>query len=106
MIFKWKLITLVLAILLIVLLGVFSQLLQTINNIPEITADKTYIMPLLKQVNTQSVQTLNQTNNLIKGITVASDYEEVYFEWNAATPLFSTQGALNLTSLLTSINNH
>lgn len=59
MIFKWKLITLVLAILLIVLIGVFSQLLQTINNIPDITADKTYIMPLLKQVNEQSVQTLN-----------------------------------------------
>ena len=59
MIFKWKLITLVLAILLIVLIGAFSQLLQTINNIPDITSDKTYIMPLLKQVNEQSVQTLN-----------------------------------------------
>lgn len=106
MLFKWKLITLVLAIVLIVLIGVFSQLLQTINNLPDITADKTYIMPLLKQLNSQSVQTLAQANNLIKGITVASDYEEVYFEWNAATLLFSNQGSLNLTSLLVTINNH
>ena len=75
MLFKWKLITLVLAIVLIVLIGVFSQLLQTINNLPVITADKTYILPLLQQLNSQSVQTLAQSNNLIKGITVASDYQ-------------------------------
>jgi uncharacterized membrane protein (Fun14 family) len=75
MLFKWKLITLVLAIVLIVLIGVFSQLLQTINNLPVITADKTYIVPLLQQLNSQSVQTLAQANNLIKGITVASDYK-------------------------------
>jgi hypothetical protein len=43
---------------------------------------------------------------MIKGITVASDYEEVYFEWNAATLLFFSQGPLNVTNLLTSINNH
>jgi len=75
LLFKWKLITLVLAILLIVLIGVFSQLLQTINNLPTVTSDKSYVMPLLGQVQTQSVQTLAQANNLISGITKSSDLQ-------------------------------
>lgn len=106
LLFKWKLITLLLAIVLIVLIGVFSQLLQSINNIPDITADKTYIVPMMKQLSTQSVQTLTQANNLIAGITVSSDSQQAFFEWNDASQLYFVQGSLSLADLITSINNN
>ena len=36
LLFRWKLITIVLAILFIVLVGLFSQFLKDINNLPDV----------------------------------------------------------------------
>lgn len=72
LIFRWKLITLALSIIFIVCLGIFSQLLRTVNELPDVTTDKSYILPLLKGVASQTVPAITQVgqvDNLIKGIS-------------------------------------
>ena len=67
--FKWKLITITFGILFIVLVGLFSQFLKDINNLPDVEGDKTYLVPLLTQTNTQTVNTVGHASNLIRAIT-------------------------------------
>ena len=74
--FRWKLVTILLAIVFIVLVGVFSQLLKSINNLPDERPDKSFIVPLLATVNPSFVPTLTQANFLLKGVyTAAGDGE-------------------------------
>lgn len=79
MLFRWKLITLGLAILCIVLLGVFSQLLKSINGLPDVQQDRSYIVPLLHLVNPQFLSTLTNANNMLAGITTTSDQDNEFF---------------------------
>ena len=65
------------------MIGLFSQFLKDINNLPDVVSDKSYLIPLLNQINPSTVTTLNQANNLVNGITITSDYEGQYFEWNS-----------------------
>ena len=73
MLFRWKLITIALAIIFIIMLGVFSQFLKDINNLPDITSDKSYLVSVLNSVNSSAVNTLTHASNLMKGITATSD---------------------------------
>lgn len=68
MIFRWKLITLGLSILFIVLVGGFSQILKAVNNLPDVTQDRSFVLPLLKDVSNLAVPSVQQANNLVAGI--------------------------------------
>lgn len=68
MIFRWKLITLGLSILFIVLVGGFSQILKAVNNLPDVTQDRSFILPLLQDVSDLAVPTVQQASNLVAGI--------------------------------------
>ena len=50
MLFRWKLVTILLAIIFIILVGVFSQYLKSINNLPKVESDNTYVVPLLGSI--------------------------------------------------------
>ena len=77
--FRWKLITIALAIIFIILLGVFSQYLTQLTSLPDVDSDKSYIVSLLNQVNSESVVTLAHASNLIKGITATADNNGLNF---------------------------
>lgn len=68
LIFRWKLITLGLSILFIVLVGGFSQILKAVNNLPDVTQDRSFILPLLQDVSDLAVPTVQQAGNLVAGI--------------------------------------
>ena len=68
LIFRWKLITLGLSILFIVLVGGFSQILKAVNNLPDVTQDRSFVLPLLKDASDLAVPAVQQANNLITGI--------------------------------------
>lgn len=61
-------------------------------------------MPLLRQVDSQSISTLTQASNIIRSITEKSDQEEVYFEWNRAEQLYQNQTTIDIRSLKSGIN--
>ena len=102
--FRWKLITIALAIIFIILLGVFSQYLTQLTSLPDVDSDKSYIVSLLNQVNSESVVTLAHASNLIKGITATADNNGLNVEWNSASSLFS--GNLLAEDVLTKIKGH
>lgn len=103
LIFKWKLITLGLSILFIVLVGAFSQILKAVNNLPDVGNDKSFIVPLLQQaVSTPALSTVQQANLLIKGITAGMDSYGQGYSWNRASLIYdysSLQGNIDLTVL-------
>ena len=74
MLFRWKLVTILLAIIFIILVGVFSQYLKSINNLPKVESDNTYVVPLLGSISSQAVVTLLHAKNMVKGITLASNH--------------------------------
>lgn len=73
MIFRWKLVTLGLAIVFIVLVGVFSQILKAINQLPTVNYDTSFVVPLVNQLNDQAVPSVTQVSNLLSGITASYD---------------------------------
>jgi hypothetical protein len=66
------------------MIGVFSQFLKDINNLPDVQSDKTYIVPLLAAIDTPAVTTIKEAYNLVKGVTVSADHSEEYFQLNSA----------------------
>jgi hypothetical protein len=102
-IFRWKLITLALSIVFIVCLGIFSQLLRSINELPDVNVDKSFITPMLKQLSPQATPTVRQVQNLIKGISFNAESKGNYYQWNRATLLASydvtTLANLNVANL-------
>jgi hypothetical protein len=79
LLFRWKLVTILLAIIFIILVGVFSQYLKSINNLPKVESDNTYVVPLLGSIDSQAVVTLVHAKNMVKGITLASSQAEEHF---------------------------
>lgn len=84
-IFRWKLITLALSIVFIVCLGIFSQLLRSLNELPDVSVDKSFIVPMVQQLSPQATPTIKQVQNLIKGISYNSESQGNYYQWNRAT---------------------
>lgn len=68
LLFKWKLITIFLAIVFIVLVGLFSQFLNNYTNLPGEQHDFSYVLPLIRRLNPKFVGTLAEVNNLVKGV--------------------------------------
>jgi len=71
LLFKWKLVTILLTILFIVLVGLFSQYLKNINNLPTLEGDNTFAVPLLAEVNPESVTTAAEATNLVISVIAA-----------------------------------
>jgi hypothetical protein len=107
LIFRWKLVTLALSIIFIVCLGIFSQLLRSINELPDVNVDKSFIIPMLQQVSNQAVPNIRQVQSLIKGISSSSESQGTYFQWNKASLLASYDSVklltLNVTDLQSAI---
>lgn len=107
MIFRWKLITLGLSILFIVLVGGFSQILKAVNNLPDVTQDRSFVLPLLKDVSDLAVPSVQQANNLVAGIGSSISATQDEYMFNRATLLFNypRKDALNINSVVQAINN-
>lgn len=107
MIFRWKLITLGLSILFIVLVGGFSQILKAVNNLPDVTQDRSFVLPLLKDVSDLAVPTVQQANNLVTGIGSSISATQDEYMFNRATLLFNYPGkdTLDINSVVQGINN-
>jgi len=75
MLFRWKLVTILLAIIFIILVGVFSQYLKSINNLPNVESDSTYLVPLLGSISTEAVVSLVHAKNMVNGITLTSKHD-------------------------------
>lgn len=107
MIFRWKLITLGLSILFIVLVGGFSQILKAVNNLPDVTQDRSFVLPLLKDVSDLAVPTVQQANNLVTGIGSSISATQDEYMFNRATLLFNYPGkdTLDINSVVQAINN-
>lgn len=107
MIFRWKLITLGLSILFIVLVGGFSQILKAVNNLPDVTQDRSFVLPLLKDVSDLAVPTVQQANNLVAGIGSSISATQDEYMFNRATLMFNYPGkdALDINSVVQAINN-
>lgn len=82
MLFKWKLITIFLAILFIVLVGLFSQFLRNYTSLPGEQHDFSYVVPLIRKLNPQFVSTLAEVNNLVKGIAAGMQDSSQFMEYN------------------------
>lgn len=50
LLFRWKLLTIVLAIVFVIMIGLFSQFLKQYNERPEVQGDSSFVLPLLTQV--------------------------------------------------------
>ena len=106
MIFRWKLVTLGLSIVFIILVGVFSQILKATNSLPDLAYDRSFLLPLLQQASSTAIPSVLEANDLVTGITATLDATESDYEWNRATLLFNhspTSPPLSLTALLAAI---
>lgn len=104
LIFRWKLITLGLSIFLIVLIGVFSQLLKIINQLPDVTVDQTFVLPLIQKINENSISKIENINNLIKGITSGLSENGVSYQWNRADLLYRYDTSISMETINSQIS--
>lgn len=78
MLFRWKLITIFLAIVFIVLVGLFSQFLKNYTSLPPEQHDYSYIVPLMNSINQQFMGSLAEANNLVKGVAAGAQSNSEY----------------------------
>lgn len=106
LIFRWKLITLGLSIVFIILVGAFSQILKSINSLPTLINDKSFILNLVDKVSDQSVPTVKQANNLIVGISGVLGGNVDTYNFNDATLLYNyPTDTLDIATIVSKINS-
>lgn len=82
--FRWKLVTIFLAILFILLVGAFSQFLKSLGKLPEELEDYSYIVPLLGNVSPTSLANLGEVGHLIAGVAAGAKNSNSFLEYDSA----------------------